>query len=44
MVGNFENYEVFVKTNDAGNNPHFHVWDATSRGTDKKRISYMCKN
>lgn len=41
-VGNFENYEVFVRTNDAGNKPHFHVWDATSRGTDKQKGFHTC--
>lgn len=25
-------YEVWVRTNDPGNKPHFHIWDANSHG------------
>lgn len=41
-VGNFGKLQAFVRTNDAGKIPHFHIWDATSRGTDKKKGFHTC--
>lgn len=32
QIGKFDTYVVFVHTNDSGKVPHFHVWDATTRG------------
>ena len=34
--------QIFVRTNDAGKIPHFHIWDANSRGTDKKKGFHTC--
>lgn len=31
-VGCFSDFEVWVRTDDGGNIPHFHVWDKNSRG------------
>ena len=32
QIGKFDSYVVFVRTNDPGNIPHFHVWDANTHG------------
>ncbi len=31
-VGYFSNFEVWIRTDDPGNIPHFHVWDKNSKG------------
>ena len=31
-VGFFSNFEVWIRTDDPGNIPHFHVWDQNSKG------------
>lgn len=41
-VGTFNGMQIFVRTNDAGKIPHFHIWDANSRGTDLKKGFHTC--
>lgn len=31
-VGYFSDFEVWIRTDDPGNIPHFHVWDKNSKG------------
>ena len=31
-VGFFSDFEVWIRTDDSGNIPHFHVWDKNSKG------------
>jgi hypothetical protein len=31
-VGFFSDFEVWIRTDDPGNIPHFHVWDRNSKG------------
>lgn len=31
-VGFFSDFEVWIRTDDPGNIPHFHVWDKNSKG------------
>ena len=31
-VGFFNELEVYVRTDDPGNIPHFHIWDKTTKG------------
>ena len=31
-VGFFDEYEIYIHTDDPGNIPHFHIWDAETRG------------
>jgi hypothetical protein len=32
QIGEFDTYAVWVRTNDPGNIPHFHVWDINTHG------------
>lgn len=31
-VGFFDEYEIYIHTDDPGNIPHFHIWDASTKG------------
>ena len=31
-VGFFDEYEIYIHTDDPGNIPHFHIWDAETKG------------
>ena len=31
-VGFFDEYEIYIHTDDPGHIPHFHIWDAETRG------------
>lgn len=34
QIGKFTEYTVFVRTDDPGNIPHFHLWDSNSKGNN----------
>lgn len=34
QIGKFTEYTVFVRTDDPGNIPHFHIWDSNSKGNN----------
>ena len=33
-VGFFDEYEIYIHTDDPGNVPHFHIWDASTKGNN----------